>query len=75
LRRFAGHGLALDKDFAVSPLPFCPYSRVKPCAFWANTTKHWKLKIKMSSRRDDEDVLAEYGEEEQRRDRFILSFP
>ncbi len=26
----AGHGLALSKGFAVSPLLFCPYGRVKP---------------------------------------------
>ena len=34
----------------------------------------WKLKNEMSSRRDDEIVLKEYIEEEQRRNRSFLSF-
>ena len=39
-----------------------------------NTPIYWKLKVKMSSRRDDEGVALRYAEEEQQRDRLILSF-
>ncbi len=42
--------------------------------FCTNAARYWKLKIKMSSRRDDESVPG-HAEEKQRRARFILSFP